>query len=165
MGPLESSRGRAERSPLSSPVRGPLRSSLLNISPLGNLLPYVVSAEAAYMMRSDRGMVSLSGVRVIRRKRDLLLHLRLHQFHRPIDGTSGELGFMQPRSSFSSLLYEFLQDVNSYLFDQCQTNNDLFQVFKCEQHTPALSCHDEPPAWPCKLSISKARRGRRRRRD
>jgi hypothetical protein len=27
------------------------RSSLLNISPLGNLLPYVVSAEAAYMMR------------------------------------------------------------------------------------------------------------------
>ena len=118
MGPLESSRGRAERSPLSSPVRGPLRSSLLNISPLGNLLPYVVSAEAAYMMRSDRGMVSLSGVRVIRRKRDLLLHLRLHQFHRPSDGTSGELGFMRPRSSFSFLLYhELLQDVNSYLFD------------------------------------------------
>jgi hypothetical protein len=39
---------------------GPLRSSLLNISPLGYLLPYVVSAEAAYMMRLDRGMVSLS---------------------------------------------------------------------------------------------------------
>ena len=131
----------------------------------GYLLPYVVSAEAAYMMRLDRGMVSLSGVRVIRRKRDLLLHLRLHQFHRPSDGTSGELGFMQPSSSFSSLLYEFLQDVNSYLFDQCQTNNAPFQVFKYEQHTPALSWHDEPPAWPCKLSISKARRGRRRRRD
>jgi hypothetical protein len=52
MGPLESSRGRAERSPSSSPWFVALwRSSLLNISPLGNLLPYVVSAEAAYMMR------------------------------------------------------------------------------------------------------------------
>ena len=166
MGPLESSRGRAERSPLSSPVRGPLRSSLLNISPLGNLLPYVVSAEAAYMMRSDRGMVSLSGVRVIRRKRDLLLHLRLHQFHRPSDGTSGELGFMRPRSSFSFLLY-----TNSYKMSTViclishQTNSTLFQVSKYEQQTSALSWHDEPPAWPCELSISKARRGRRRRRD
>ena len=165
MGPSLSSRGRAARSPSSSPFPWPSEVEPPHHLAAGYLLPYVVSAEAAYMMRSDRGMVSLSGVRVIRRKRDLLLHLRLHQFHRPSDGTSGELGFMQPRSSFSSLLYEFLQDVNSYLFDQCQTNNDLFQVFKCEQHTPALSCHDEPPAWPCKLSISKARRGRRRRRD
>jgi hypothetical protein len=164
MGPLESSRGRAELLPFvlsgswPSEVEPPQRLAA------GYLLPYVVSAEAAYMMRSDRGMVSLSGVCVIRRKRDLLLHLRLHQFHRPSDGTS-ELGFMQPRSSFFSLLYQFLQDVNSYLFDQCQTNSAPFQVFKYEQHTPALSWHDQPPAWPCKLSISKARRGRRRRRD
>jgi hypothetical protein len=48
------------------------------------------------MIRSDRGMVSQSSVRVIRRKRDLLPNLRLHQFHRPSDGTSGELGFMRP---------------------------------------------------------------------
>ena len=81
------------------------------------------------MMRSDRGMVSLSGVRVIRRKRDLLLHLRLHQFHRPSDGTSGELGFM--RASLVILLSfirELLRDVNSYLFDSSQTNNDLLHM-------------------------------------
>jgi hypothetical protein len=60
----------------------------------GYLLPYVVSAEAAYMMRSDRGMVSPSSGRVIRRKQRLLPNLRLHQFHRPSDGTSGELGFV-----------------------------------------------------------------------
>ena len=58
----------------------------------GYLLPYVVSAQAAYMMRSDRGMVSLSRRRVVRRN-DRLPMLRLHQFHRPSDGTSGELGF------------------------------------------------------------------------
>jgi hypothetical protein len=57
----------------------------------GYLLPYVVSAEAAYMMRSDRGMVSPSSGRVIRRKQRLLPNLRLHQFHRPSDGTSAEL--------------------------------------------------------------------------
>ena len=73
-------------------------------------------------------MVSLSGARVIRRKRDLLLHLRLHQFHRPSDGTSGELGFMRPRSSFSSILCELSQDVKGYLFDLRQTNNDLFHM-------------------------------------
>ena len=74
-------------------------------------------------------MVSLSGVRVIRRKRDLLLHLRLHQFHRPSDGTSGELGFM--RASLVILLSpirELLQDVKSYLFDYRQTNSALFHM-------------------------------------
>jgi hypothetical protein len=94
----------------------------------GYLLPYVVSAGAAYMMRSDRGMVSLSRGRVIRRKRRLLPDLRLHQFRRPSDGTSGELGFIRPRSRFSFLLHELLQDVNSYLFDLYQTNDALFDV-------------------------------------
>jgi hypothetical protein len=63
------------------------------------------------MMRSDRGTVSLSSGRVIRRKRHLLPNLRLHQFHRPSDGTSGELGFIQRRSSFFYQLSQFLKDV------------------------------------------------------
>jgi hypothetical protein len=94
-------------------------------------------------------MVSLSGVRVIRRKRDLLLHLRLHQFHRPSDGTSGELGFMRPRSSFS--LY-----TNSYKMSRVICLIRVKQIMFCficrkyERHTSLLSWHDEPPVWPCK---------------
>src|SRR6516162_1595204 len=96
-------------------------------------------------------MVSLSGVRVIRRKRDLLLHLRLHQFHRPSDGTSGELGFMRPRSSFSFLLY-----TNSYKMSRVICLIRVKQIMFCficrkyERHTSLLSWHDEPPVWPCK---------------
>jgi hypothetical protein len=103
------------------------------------------------MMRSDRGMVSLSGVRVIRRKRDLLLHLRLHQFHRPSDGTSGELGFMRPRSSFSFLLY-----TNFYKMSRVICLIRVKQIMFCficrkyERHTSLLSWHDEPPVWSCK---------------
>jgi hypothetical protein len=51
MGPLESSHGRAERSLSSSPVRGPLEVEPPQHLAAGYLLPYVVSAEAAYMMR------------------------------------------------------------------------------------------------------------------
>ena len=95
--------------------------------------------------------MSLSGVRVIRRKRDLLLHLRLHQFHRPSDGTSGELGFMRPRSSFSFLLY-----TNSYKMSRVICLIRVKQIMFCficrkyERHTSLLSWHDEPPVWPCK---------------
>jgi len=94
-------------------------------------------------------MVSLSGVCVIRRKRDLLPHLRLHQFHRPSDGTSGELGFMRPRSSFS--LY-----TNSYKMSRVICLIRVKQIMFCftcrkyERHTSLLSWHDEPPVWPCK---------------
>ena len=82
-------------------------------------------------------MVSLSIGRVIRRKRRLLPRARLHQFHRPSDGTSGELGFIRPRSSFSFLLYEFPRDVKNYLFDQIK------QIIPCvmlkhEWHTSVL---------------------------
>ena len=58
------------------------------------------------------------------RRSDRLPMLRLHQFHRPGDGTSGELGFIRPRSSSSFLLYMNPNNTSSvYLFDIYQTNN------------------------------------------
>src|SRR5215469_7400511 len=105
-------------------------------------------------------MVSLSIGRVIRRKRRLLPRARLHQFHRPSDGTSGELGFIRPRSSFSFLLYEFPRDVKNHLFDHIKQTIPRLML-KYERHTSVPFGHDWPPAWPCKLSIiSEARRRR-----
>jgi hypothetical protein len=78
------------------------------------------------MMRSDRGMVSLSSGRVIRRKRRLLPNLRLHHFHRPSDGTSGELGFIRPRSSLSFLLY-----ANSYKMSRVVCLSLVKQIVIC----------------------------------
>jgi hypothetical protein len=90
MGPLLSRRGRAASSPsiLSSCLASEVEPLPQHLA-AGYLLPYVVSAEAAYMMRSDRGMVSLSRDAWFARN-DPLPMLRLHHFHRPSDGTSGE---------------------------------------------------------------------------
>jgi hypothetical protein len=84
------------------------------------------------MMRSDKGeMVSLSIGGVIRRKRRLLPKARLHQFHRPSDGTSGELGFIRPRSSFSFLLIY----MNSYKMSMaiCLIDSNKQYFVRCER--------------------------------
>jgi hypothetical protein len=57
----------------------------------------VVSAEALLdIMLSEWGMMSLRGSS--RDDDDLLPNLRLHQFHRPGDGTSGAQAFQSGRS-------------------------------------------------------------------
>ena len=107
----------------------------------GYLLPYVVSTGAAYMMVSERGTVSLSRDAWFARN-DRLPMLRLHQFHRPSDGTSGELGLIQPRSSSFFLLYTNHNNMSSVcLFDRYRTNNSFCLMWKYEQHTSLLS-------WP-----------------
>ena len=165
MGPSLSSRGRAARSPSSSPVPGPLRSSLSSTSRRRVLASVRGQRGAAYMMRSDRGMVSLSSGRVIRRQRRLLPNLRLHQFHRPSGGTSGELGLIRGVAHYSLFSY-----MNSYKMSRVICSIYIKQTMLClmptyEQRRSVLPWHDGPPAWPCKLSISEARRERRRRRD
>ena len=112
MGPLESSRGRAERSLSSSPVRGP---SEVEAS----------STSRRWVLASVRG------------QRRGCLH----------DATDS---------------YKMSRVICLIRFKQLML---CFTCRKYEQHTSALSWHDEPPAWPRKLSISEAQRERRRRRD
>jgi hypothetical protein len=73
-----------------------------------------------------------------------LPNLRLHQFHRPSDGTSGELGFIQPRSSFSYQLPQLSQDVKSLFVWSTSNKQLLCLMYKYEQHTASLLWHDGP---------------------
>jgi hypothetical protein len=58
---------------------------------------------------------------VVRQKRPTAM-LRLHQFHRPSDGTWGEPGFIQLPASFLSYLNPYKMS-RVCLFDWYQTNN------------------------------------------
>jgi len=78
----------------------------------------------------------------------------------PNDGTSGELGFIQPRSSFSYQLPQLPQDVKSLFVWFTSNKHPLCLMYKYGQHTASLLWHDGQARWgPRKLSISKEREG------
>src|SRR5215467_4068651 len=69
----------------------------------------------------------------------------------------GELGFIQPRSSFSYQLPQLLQDVKSLFVWLAPNKRSICLIYKYEQHTASLLWYDGPRRFmPCLLAETTA---------
>ena len=97
-------------------------------------------------------MVSLSGVRVIRRKRDLLPYIS-YGF---TNSTAPATGPRESLASCGLARHSLSCYTNSYKMSRVICLIRVKQIMFCficrkyERHTSLLSWHDEPPVWPCK---------------
>src|SRR5215470_7027611 len=116
MAPPMSSRGLDAHSPVVSTFAAPLKLAHPHISPLGTCFCPWSAQGAAYMMLSDWGNGEHYLAYAWFVNDDLLPMLRLHQFHRPSDGTSGESRASSgPAPRLLSFLLKDLQIVKTYL--------------------------------------------------